>query len=90
MLVAPARGVPGRAPDATRRLGVTASRKVGPAVTRNRIKRRVREWFRHSREGFEVDVDVVVIARPSAAQLDGQSLRETLSGLREKLVARNG
>jgi ribonuclease P protein component len=88
MLVAPAGSAPGRLPGATRRLGVTASRKVGPAVTRNRIKRGVREWFRHSREGFEVDVDVVVIARPGAASLEGARLRQQLEALTDELQRR--
>jgi ribonuclease P protein component len=53
----------GRDPHA--RLGVVASRKVGPAVTRNRAKRLVREVFRRSRAVFPAGFDVVVIVRPS-------------------------
>jgi ribonuclease P protein component len=34
------------------RLGVTVTRKVGPAVVRNRIKRFVREAFRRKRGSF--------------------------------------
>jgi len=45
------------------RLGITASRKVGGAVVRNRIKRLVREAFRQNPDLFPGDVDVVVIAR---------------------------
>jgi len=51
------------------RLGITASRKVGNAVRRNRFKRRVRQWFRHRRGDFGEDFDVVVIARKSGARL---------------------
>jgi len=46
------------------RLGVVASRKVGPAVARNRAKRLVREAFRLHPEVFPRGVDVVVIVRP--------------------------
>lgn len=43
------------------RLGVTASRKVGNAVVRNRWKRRVRELFRQDRAELpDVPCDVVV------------------------------
>jgi ribonuclease P protein component len=53
------------------RLGVTASRKVGNAVVRNRVKRRIREWFRRDGRTLVAGLDLVVIARPSAAGLDG-------------------
>lgn len=52
-----------------RRLGVTASRKVGGAVVRNRVKRRIREVFRLHRELLPDASDVVVIARPGAGEL---------------------
>lgn len=45
------------------RLGITASRKVGNAVTRNRAKRLVREAFRATRELWQPDIDLVVIVR---------------------------
>jgi len=51
------------------RLGLTVSRKVGKAVGRNRIKRRVREFFRLHKIGLPA-ADIVVIARPGAADLD--------------------
>ena len=45
------------------RLGVTASRKIGGAVQRNRAKRLVKEAFRSTRRLFPSDIDVVVIVR---------------------------
>jgi ribonuclease P protein component len=51
------------------RLGVTVSRRVGGSVVRTRVKRRIREWFRHDRARLPQSRDVVVIARPPAAQL---------------------
>ena len=54
-----------RQPDAPQptRLGVTASRKVGNAVVRNRAKRVVREAFRATSDLFRDGVDLVVIVR---------------------------
>jgi ribonuclease P protein component len=63
------------------RLGITASRKVGGAVVRNRFKRRVRAWFRARRQEFSEDVDLVVIARRSGARLTFAELDQRLSGL---------
>ncbi len=45
------------------RMGVTASRKVGGAVVRNRAKRLVREAFRATRELWPAGIDVVVVVR---------------------------
>jgi ribonuclease P protein component len=60
------------------RLGITVSRKVGGAVQRNRVKRLVREAFRHQKETLTVRVDVVVIARRSAAKAVFAEVREEL------------
>jgi ribonuclease P protein component len=51
------------------RLGVTVSSQVGNAVIRNRIKRLVREIFRHLRSVLVDPVDVVIIARRGADQV---------------------
>jgi ribonuclease P protein component len=51
------------------RLGVTASRRVGGAPARNRVRRMVREFFRRHRESLEPPRDVLVIARPGAPAL---------------------
>lgn len=48
---------------ASARLGITASRKVGGSVVRNRAKRLVREAFRSTPGLFPKDIDVVVIVR---------------------------
>jgi ribonuclease P protein component len=63
------------------RLGITVSRKVGNAVTRNRLKRVIREWFRVSRGGLSPAGDLVVIARKGAGLLDAQEIRNELDGL---------
>jgi len=52
--------------DLSGRLGLTVTKKVGNAVVRNRIKRRVREWVRlHG--WVPAGWDLVVVAKGSAA-----------------------
>ena len=52
------------------RVGFTVSRRVGQAVTRNHLKRLLREAFRRHYSLIDGRWDIVFIARPSAARLD--------------------
>jgi ribonuclease P protein component len=62
------------------RLGVTVSRRIGNAVVRNRVKRRIRESFRlELRAMIPAGVSIVVIARAGAGSLASTSIRSELS-----------
>ena len=63
------------------RLGLVVSRKVGDAVTRNRMKRQIREWFRRSRAAFGDGVDLIAIPRSQAVQLETAALWRELDAL---------
>ena len=70
------------------RLGLSVPRRVGGAVTRNRIRRRLREIFRRNREVFgDRAGDLVINARPSAAQASFDELREEYRKLVERTLA---
>ena len=64
------------------RLGITASRKVGKAVLRHRVKRRVREIFRRFPGRRELAaIDIVVHLWPEAGSADFPTLRNEIERL---------
>jgi len=69
------------------RIGLTVSRRVGGAVDRNRVKRRLREWFRRSATRTAGAIDWVVIARPGVAMLPSEAVAAELDGLCGRLLA---
>lgn len=69
-------------------LGFAIPRKVGTAVKRNRLRRRLREIFRElDRDGQLLEADYLVLARTDAATLDFTALRAHVHRL--NLRARN-
>ena len=69
------------------RLGITASRKVGKAVIRHRVKRRIRNIFRRWPRRRELGaLDIVVHLKPQAGQADFQELRQEIEILLSQLV----
>jgi ribonuclease P protein component len=80
----------GNSDEKRRRLGVTVSKRVGNSVIRNRVKRRIREWFRHAREGLPVGSDIVVIAHQTARDLSGSEVALVLDRTIHGAKARRG
>src|SRR5918911_4294097 len=60
----------------TPRLGLSVSRKVGNAVTRNAVRRRLKEVFYSALPEIPADLDLVVAARPGAAEAGFRELNE--------------
>lgn len=58
------------------RIGLVTSRKVGGAVGRNRVRRRLREIFREVRGEVVGGWRIVVSAKPGAAEASYHELRE--------------
>jgi ribonuclease P protein component len=64
------------------RLGITASRKVGPSVVRHRIKRRIKEIYRRWNDRGKLPaLDLVVHLKPEARGSDFEALHADLMRL---------
>ncbi|MDP9425020.1 MAG: ribonuclease P protein component [Actinomycetota bacterium] len=72
------------------RLGLSVSKKVGPAVTRNVVRRRLKEIFRSSGRGLPDELDLVVSARPAAAEASYQELDDEFSRSLSKIMKTRG
>ena len=70
---------------ATTRIGLTVSSKVGGAVVRSRLRRHLRELFRKRRSELPAGIDLVLIARASAAESDYDSLGRAFDAMARKL-----
>lgn len=67
------------------RLGLTVGAKLGCAVVRNRVRRRLRECYRALLPQLNVGYDVVIVARGRAVQADYQRMSRELTDAFEAL-----
>jgi ribonuclease P protein component len=58
------------------RLGLSVSNRVGSSVVRNRVRRRLKEIFRSSVADLPWDLDLVISARPAAAEASFEELNQ--------------
>lgn len=74
------------AADDPTRVGITAGRRVGGAVVRNKVRRRVREAVRANYDRLAHGWDLVFIVRPRASDAEF----DDLAGAVESLLERSG
>ena len=68
----------------TNRVGITVSKKLGHAVVRNRVRRRLREIYRLNEAQFQPGWDIVVVARTKAVHAGFGELTESYLSLARK------
>ena len=68
----------------TNRVGITVSKKLGHAVVRNRVRRRLREVYRLNEAKFQPGWDIVVVARTKAINASFQTLTNNYLSLARK------
>ena len=73
-----------RLPGPSRRVAAIVTKACGPAVTRNRIKRWIREAWRNLQADLAPGLDSVWISRPKAATAGLETLREEMTRLYRK------
>ena len=66
------------------RVGITVSKKLGKAVVRNRVRRRLREIYRLNELRFMPGWDIVVVARSRCVGADFQKMTGAYLALAEK------
>ena len=69
----------------TNRVGITVSKKLGHAVVRNRVRRRLREIYRLNEAQFQPGWDIVVVARTRAIYGRYADLERSFLQLMKKL-----
>jgi len=68
------------------RLGITVTKKIGCAATRNRIKRFTREYFRLNRHRIQGNWDINIIARQKASAISSKIAFSSLEKLFDDLA----
>jgi ribonuclease P protein component len=67
------------------RLGITTGVKLGNAVKRNRVRRRIRELYRTNEQNILSGYDIVVVARTRAIFAKYSDLEQSFRKLMKKL-----
>jgi len=80
--------VPGLYREGEIAVGITISNKVGKAVKRNLLKRRIKSWLRSNRDNLPLGYRFNLVAKKGASDLEWQQLSSELSKITVQLQSR--
>lgn len=66
------------------RIGISVGKKIGNAVTRNRIKRFIRESFIQLEDQIIPEVDMIIIARKPTIHMNVNQMKKSITHLLRK------
>lgn len=72
------------------RVGISVSKKLGNAVTRNRLRRQVRNCIMQTLQGHTLGFDLVFVARRELAAADYGKILKTVETILKRTALRNG
>ncbi|HLR79565.1 MAG TPA: ribonuclease P protein component [Bacillota bacterium] len=67
------------------RIGLSVGKKIGNAVTRNRIKRYLRQGFHELKDDILPEYDIIIIARQPTKQMNYHAIKRSLHHLLSKV-----
>lgn len=67
------------------KLGISVSKKIGNAVVRNRMKRQIKEIVRHLSHRIKHQIQMIVIVRKPAVEMDYQALEKSMIHIMKKV-----
>ncbi|MEG2857124.1 MAG: ribonuclease P protein component [Clostridia bacterium] len=68
-----------------KRLGITVSTKIGKAVVRNKVRRRIKEAYRLNEDKFKEHIDLVIVARVRTVHGSFAQIEKAVLKLAEEL-----
>lgn len=60
------------------RVGISVGKKIGNAVTRNAVKRKIRQALLELKPDIQAEMDFIIIARPPTAKMSTEEVKKSL------------